>query len=279
MYDYDIALAFNFMILDPAQNKEIIGNLKHNNIKLVQRIDGPGPEYSPQRQSTINTFDSADHVIFQSEYCRKFWQDEMGMEKKEGSYSIIHNGRNKKFPKEEKYNYSVITFCSYLNYHGRRAVTPELVFNAIPNIVKKIPNFKFVIMGEADDGFLEKVNDFKKNSGYGGYVFYNNFVNFSFYYDIRESYHVCWHLMDNDMCSNSVVECMSMGIPVIGCTESGTPELVGKSGFLINKQVMNEPEILCLALKNIMDNYDYQVKKVKENFLEKFVYGYNRVEV
>lgn len=61
---------------------------------------------------------------------------------------------------------------------------------------------------------------------------------FEFYDEITASivsqchFYLC--LSRRDPCPNAVIECMSMGLPVVGIKSGGVPEIVGDAGELIN---------------------------------------------
>lgn len=271
--EYDLALAFQFIDLDPPTNRRIMKYLNENKIPIVQRIDGPGPRNSPQRESAIDLLLNSNITIFQSKFCKEFWRGEMSINKK--SSAIIYNGRTPNFTDPSYYDtigYSrnmFNSFSSLLNYHGDRRITPDVVINAIPRIVEKWPMFNYQIIGNLK-GYTNPLNEILTNSNISRYVSVNGYHEGNSLDSMRRFSGVCFHFVPKDMCPNSVVECMSMGIPVIGTYECGTGELVGDAGVCISKDHLMDSNLIECAYTHIIQDHAYYVKRTQKRFLENF---------
>ena len=68
----------------------------------------------------------------------------------------------------------------------------------------------------------------------------------------------------NDTCSNSLLEGLSCGLPIIGLKSGGTPELINKGG-----EVYSDRTELISLIDKVSDNIDDYRKNIQVDDMEK----------
>ena len=68
---------------------------------------------------------------------------------------------------------------------------------------------------------------------------------------------------ENDTCSNSLLEALHLGLPVVGLDSGGTPEIIGKGGEVYSERV----ELIPLIDK-VSDNIDNYRKNIQVDDME-----------
>ncbi len=145
----------------------------------------------------------------------------------------------------------------------------HILARAVPKVVEKVKNVKFIIIGNDDRG----VEGFKSMKEFMLHVFKENdvmefveFIDWVPYDKLEEVYRgadisILPALYDNS--PYTCLEAMSCGVPVIATTAGGMPEYVddGKNGIII---APNDVDALAEALKELLSDAkkrrDYGIK-------------------
>ena len=123
------------------------------------------------------------------------------------------------------------------NLNKRKRV--EFLLGAVPLILQKYNNVKFLIVGgefpSADENQLRELQTLSKNLGVQNQVVFTGFQD-----DVRPflaALDVFVHVTVKEACSRAIIEAMAMGKPVIAMNDGGNPELVDQ-----NMGILVEPE-------------------------------------
>ena len=206
----------------------------------------------------------ADHVVFQSIYTKNVWNFAISFLKK--SNSIIYNPSP-----------SILT-----GYYNDTRKTKAKKINIIclegsvqkylaERILKSINNkYRVDIYGKVSQSLKNK---FIKNNN----VFFNGYINQeAIFSKIKEIPYVFICLEKNPPCPNSVLEMLSLGVPVIGLNSGSLGELIGKAGILIDPNEIyldTFASVLNNCLSQIENSYlDYQELTLKRSLLFKEKY-------
>ncbi len=212
---------------------EIIKQIKDAGGFVIQRLDGvyygKRLEQFQDVQDRTNKIYSefADHIVFQSEYSRRQCFETFG-EISEDKYSIIVNGVDRSiFPEIElsTERNNAFTFITTGNY--RRIDMLEPVIKAMDEMEQAEKQFKFVVIGPIQDEFKHLLD--RK------YVDYKGTLGLQEVADelVRADVFVYSHL--NAPCPNSVIEAISVGLPVVGFDSGSMSELLFFSKELLAK--------------------------------------------
>lgn len=195
---------------------------KRKGAKIVQRLDGiyhyTDQDYKGKNQSIQDTYDSADSIIFQTEFNKKMVPKYLG--KKDCLDFIIHNGVDSSVFRESKGSGGEVFLCSSKWRSMKRLESILFGFESLEN-----KNLSLWVLGETQ--LRSKDNRIK----FFGEVSPNNVPNF---YG-RADFFV--HLAYDDNCPNSVVEALVCQLPVVCTSNGGTPELVRDSGEIVLEEV------------------------------------------
>ena len=169
----------------------------------------------------------ADHVFWQSEFCRRSANKFLG--NRSGPGEILYNAIDTEFfhPSKRKYPNKPLTFLitgkigQHLNYRL------ESTIKALAEARNSGLNAELLISGWIETPHL--IKEFAKSLNL------NDAVNFSgpysqeqapFIYRSADIYVTTKYL---DPCPNAVLEAMACGLPVLYSASGGTPELVGET--------------------------------------------------
>lgn len=137
------------------------------------------------------------------------------------------------------------------------------------NIIKDYCDCELLIAGAGDDNFIDELKTLINKYNLQNKIKLTGFTNdiYGFYRSIN-CLLVCAR---NEALGRTIIEAMSIGLPVIGYDNGGTPEIVkeGYNGFLY-KGGYNE---LSEKMKNVIKNYnnlaglsEHAVQTVRDNF-------------
>ena len=187
----------------------------------------------------------ADHIIFQSNYTKDIWNLPIGFFNKDNS--IIYNpapsnlnpgNLNKKIKK-------VKIIClegSVQNYLTRKFldnINPKYYVDIYGQVSKSLKHFYFGKDNIKFHGYQNQKNIFKK-------VSQNSYI------------YIC--LESHPPCPNSVLEMLSLGVPVIGIKSGSLPELVGNSGKL-----MTIEELKSRSFSRLLNRY---INDIEKNYIK-----------
>lgn len=235
--------------------------------------------YKLQNTIIANQYKKADHIFFQSKFCKSVSEKFLG--KCNANNEILYNAVDtKKFYPiiKNKNNYAEFTFLitgkfSIIHYyHIKNTII------SINNFKHKKINLKFNIAGTITSQLKSKINILLKNINVK-----KNKINFLGKYTqeianaIYNDADAFVYLSHNSPCPNSVIEAMSCGLPVLYSNSGGVPELVGlKCGVPLN--VKNSFDIaycpnikdIQFGIKKIIENKNYFSKNARNRAIEMF---------
>lgn len=221
------------------------------------------------------------HIVYQSEFSRMLHQRYFNK-----NSSIVINGARwngddfllREYSRDER-----LIFCVIYSKASLKGIYESILFVMWLNNVKKCPSLIKII---GYDGNLpphapdnmkqllfnsEYVQLFKKFDTYNSDVI-----------NTVRSCHLYLSLTRRDPCPNAIIECMSIGLPVVGIASGGVPEIVKDAGQLIPHDDWSEGffidhrfktdllqfeyESLFDAINNVLSNYEVFKSKVKSRF-------------
>lgn len=226
--------------------------------KFIHRVDGPMRLYnklSDTRDDIVYFLNDqlANGTIFQTVWSqeRNF---EMGL-KKTKPYTVIGNAVNDEI----------------FNQTGRREISKKIRLISTSfskNIRKGFNHYKFL---DENLDFTKYEYSFLGNSPYR----FNN-IDLKGCLSTKEvaqqlkQHDVFVTASENDPCSNSLIEALSCGLPVIAFNSGGHPELVGGAGLLYEKkeEIINKIEDLCYNYKTFQSGIKFNnIDSVTEEYL------------
>jgi glycosyltransferase involved in cell wall biosynthesis len=247
--------------------------------KFVQRLDGIW--FSPNQFHTMNagikrTYESADHVVWQSEFdmkmTSKWWSSP-----KQGS--VIRNGAPKiKLFNEEiakslrllKAKHEKIFVCSS-NWHPQKRLKDNI--RLFKHLKKFYPTSCLIVMG--NNPSHQKEED----------IYLTGSLPHDACMQIFKGCDWMLHLAWLDHCPNTVIEALSCGTPVICTEDGGTTEIVSKYGLILKEKSPYQfqltdydspPELDVQQISNQLPSPD-QLEKPIDLSIEKSVAEYMSV--
>lgn len=217
----------------PYLSEQALRHIKKKNIPLVLNQNGVfypgwfGSNWATHNLTMSKAYHSADHVFWQSEFCRRSADKFLGTRNKPGE--ILYNAVDtERFcPLKQKQPGKPVTFLitgkigQHLNYRLESTIT------ALAEARNSGLDAKLLISGWIETPYL--INEFAKSLGL------TDFIHFSgpytqeqapFIYRSADIYVTMKYL---DPCPNAVLEAMACGLPVLYSESGGTPELVGRA--------------------------------------------------
>lgn len=235
---------------------------KYPNKKYIYRL---GPVFQTYRTKQWKIIDNlmvyvankiADGVIFQSNWSKKKFL-EMGFKQENNNCTIIHNAvDNNIFSlQKNKINYTkkikLITDSNSSNWNK------GFVFYNFLDKKLNFNKYEFILIGGTPINFV--------NINYLGYL---NSANLS--RKLKES-DIFISGVKDDACSNSIIEALSCGLPVIGLDSGANKELIGEGGVLFK----NENELL-YKIDEVASKIDFYRKKIKVKTIEEISDKYSK---
>lgn len=229
--------------------------------------------------SYLNRYNSlilreSDVIVFQSKISKKMHEYFWGKTKKKTC--IIFNGiRKTEFINRQvdsKINI-VITARFRLNKRLKDAIR---IVNQLNSSDKK---FKLHVIGSID--YLTKKSIAELDTKY--VKFYGD-IDFSHIKKLYKSMHIGISTSMFDPCPNSVIEMMSLSIPVITTSASGASELVGIKNLIVDEKlnfklydlhdINGIPQVnyddWCDKIESLLYDYNFLSKKVYQRFINNF---------
>jgi glycosyltransferase involved in cell wall biosynthesis len=191
--------------------------------KVVHRVDNCYFDTLQKKRTGSNkaialAIKKADGVIYQSDFSRKICKGILGV--KARKYKIIYNAIDQ-------------TVCDNIipiNHGFEKIIVSSAIWRPLkrPNAIIKafiaaaIPNAALYMIGE--------LKPIVKSSN----IVYVGKIGSEKIYSYYKAATAMIHISRLDACSNSVIEALSFGKPVICNNAGGTPEIVKKDGVIIN---------------------------------------------
>jgi len=259
--DVDIALLNALTLID----LDFVKQLHARNVPIIHRKVGFVVSGSPEIRAVHDGVVEGDrrqiefspfikHTVFQSEYSKNAFMDQ-GFE---GDYTVIHNGvdqarfntQNKKlfgFVKEERaywdkkepFKIIMSTWSSDLNKGFEK-------YKKVHDEMGDDPNFSFTFVGRKPDGF-----DFPKFKNLPPQP-HKKLA------QLYREHHALLFLARLETCSNSIIEAINCGLPVIYEPSGGNPETAGEYGIEFNGDIRQ-------CISSVQKDYDTLVEKTLSN--------------
>lgn len=198
--------------------------------KVVQRLDGIW--FSPNQFHVLNTgikntYDSVDHVVWQSEFDMKMTTNWWSTPK---SGSIVRNGVPKNYKVDEeikiilqhlKKKHEKLFVCS-ANWHPQKRLNENI--NLFRHLKRFYPTACLIVMGS--NAKLEKNEED---------IYLTGSITHDACMQIFQECDWMLHLAWLDHCPNTVIEAITCGVPVICTEDGGTKELVSGFGLVLKE--------------------------------------------
>lgn len=248
----------DIFLFNSHQNVEKIEKLKkkYSSKKFVHRIDGPIRLYnkmSDNRDDIVYHMNQniADATVFQSVWSKNA-NIQMGMKSSKAS-AVIHNAVDQSI---------------FYDMNIKKNTKKRLIAASFSPNIKK--GFRFY-------EFLDKNLDFEKFE----FVFagnspisFKNITNLgclssdklAYEMNMSDLYVTC---SENDPCSNSVLEALSCGLPIVALNSGGHPELIQQAG-----EYFDEAPKLIPAIEKVINHHDLYSKKIKTATINEITKSY-----
>ena len=167
---------------------------------------------------------------------------------------VIYNGVNVEdfSPRNERENGDII-ILSVARLIKRKGI--DDLIRAVPAIVKAHKNIKLIIIGEGNiENELKALAQKLKVSKYIDFLGYVPPNEISNYYSSSDIFVLP---SKNEGMSNTVLEAMASGLPIVTTDTGGTQELIDENGIIIPSE---EPDAISKAVLNLINN-----DKLREN--------------
>lgn len=201
---------------------------------------------------------TADIIIYQSQFSKEIHEFLLG--KTDTKSVIIHNGISLRSNICAQYDENDKEVNAAITAHFRLG---KRLADAI-NICNKFNNYRKMtlhIIGEIDMLTKESISDITLDNC----VFYGA-VSQSKAFEIYKNIHIGLAPSINESCSNSILEMMSVGLPVIVTSQGGSKEIVPNNEFIVDE---NTKKNLCFIeyhnpyLSQNEEFYDKWVDRIK----------------
>ena len=210
----------------PRDLRALLWLARRRRIPLVVNQDGVGyPGWAGGETETVNRplralLTAADHVLYQSEFCRRSADEWVGPPT--GSWEVLHNavdvGRFTPAPRPPDGGPVLL-----LGGDQTQAYRVELALTTLAALVSTHPEAQLLVTGRT----VTPVEPLAVQLGLEGRVHVLGPYTQADAPDIYRRAHVLLHTKVNDPCPNVVLEAMSSGLPVVYARSGGVPELVG----------------------------------------------------
>jgi len=209
----------------------------------------------------------ADHVIYQSEFCRNSADHFIGRicDSQEILYnpvdtSVFTPAQGTDRPGEP----TILLSGSHWSFYR-----PEVAIKAIKHVLKDIRNVKLIIAGrfcweKSEQKAVDQVRECARREGVADNVSFFGTYSQNQAIDLFRNATLLLHTKYNDPCPRLVVEAMSCGLPVVYSATGGVGELVGKNAGVgvegpldWQKDHPPSPKLLAEAIKKVMFSHDH----------------------
>lgn len=182
--------------------------------------------------------------------------------KTEKEIGIIYNGIDTGdfFPDANKKDENKFTIVCISRITRRKGI--KFLIQAVGNLLKKYKNIKLFIVGDGDE--CDSLKNLVQTIGIGSEVTFTGPIlheNILEYYQ-KSNIFVLPSL--NEGMSNTMLEALSCGLPIIATDTGGTKELVQneKNGFIVK---MKDPDDLAEKIEKIMINKNLEIQMGNES--------------
>ena len=255
-----------------------------NGVKLVWNQNGVaypawhGPGWEKTNKIPAKWLHKADHVMYQSEFCKKSADKYLG--KFNGRYSILYNPVDTEMfvPAPLRLDGFKILIAGTHNEKYRI----ESALRVFGQVARKLAEAEFIVAGplcwQKDlDSALSEFDEMARQFGVDKKMTVVGAYSQQEAVSLFQSAHLLLHTQYNDACPRLVVEAMACGLPVVYSASGGTPELVGsKAGIGIDAPLdwehIHPPDPGCMAqaILDIHERYDTYSTEARKRAVKYF---------
>lgn len=268
----------------PVYPQYLIHNAKKNNMKLVWNQNGVaypawhGPGWEKTNKILADALHLADHVIFQSRFCKLASDRFLGVFK--GPHSILYNPVDTTIfspSGSEPDGYKILIAGTHNEWYRVR-----VALESFKELVEHIPEAELIICGPLRWSANESVArsetaQYCRKLSIAEKVQYLGAYSQEDAVQIFRSAHVLLHTQYNDACPRLVVEAMACGLPIVFSSTGGTPELVGQTAGIGVTSVVDwdrihepKPSQVADALFRISKEYERYSQEARNRAVELF---------
>ena len=244
---------------------DTLDQVKSRGGKIIQRLDGiyypekHGDQHRELNQAIEHIYHNyADHIVFQSKYSHRQCIGRFG-EPKTASHNIIVNGVNKRIflatERAQQHNPNLFKLITTGNFRNRDMVEPVVM--ALDQLKKSRLKFELHFVGPLPNHELESYLD-------RPYITHHGAKSIHEVAQLLRDSHIFIYSHLNPPCPNSVIEAISVGLPVVGFDSGAMAELlffntellaeVNQEDFQCYEQF--QPEKLAEKIRMAMLEYD-----------------------
>ncbi len=216
-----------------------------------------------KKKEIRDVFSCADAVIALSEE----WKEFLATICDRNKISVLYNAVIIPEYVRDDYSDKNVLFLGRL---GKRKGTYDLI-EAIPSVLKKVPNAKFYIGG---DGDIEQVMEIVRNKGLEAHIQYIGWIKGEQKVDMLKKCSVFTLPSYHEGMPMAILEAMSYGEIVVSTTIGGIPKVIsdGKNGYLIEPGNIEQ-----LAEKIIVSLIGENKKAIGENAYRTIIDDFNMI--
>lgn len=288
---FDVQDASTGVILVNGGTKHLAGlwRAKKRGIRIIQRLDGINwlhrkkstglrhylrSEYGNWNLSFIRTH-LADHIIYQSEFCREWWQAKYGPLK--APANVIYNGVDLEVYTPHGERSLPEDHIRILMVEGHLSGGHEIGLNNAIRLAETLEKrlqqkVELMVVGDVPHPLRQEVESTGKV-----WVSWAGVLSHEQIPALDRSAHLLFSADLNAACPNSVIEALACGLPVIAFATGALPELLaGEAGALAdyggNHWELEAADIPALANEavRILDRLPYFRQKARRRAEEAF---------
>jgi glycosyltransferase involved in cell wall biosynthesis len=220
------------------------------NKKIILHIHSPHIQSITTELPPIkarNMFEQSNYIITIAKFWEKQLLEHYNVKKHSNIYNSVHIPALKSTSKENIILFAG-TLCKRKGYHD--------LLNAIPLILKKIPDFKIVFAG---DGELTEAKELANKLKINNHVEFVGWIDGELKAEIFAKSKVFCLPSYGEGLPMSILEAMSYGIPVVSTPVGGITEVVvdNKTGFIVTPgdvKMIAKKILLLLTNENVYQN-------------------------
>jgi len=269
------------LLLSNHKNLAIICKLiQIINPKMSYMIIAHGREiwdYPPTWISRIS-FNSAARILAVSNYTKRKVSELYSLS--EDKIEVIHNALDPELVNLNKANYEfpfpdnskVLLTVSRLN-KSEPGKGVDLVIRSLPNLIKKIENLIYVVIGSGD--LIEELSLLAKELNIDKKVFFIEKVNDEILYSYYKRCDLFVMPSKQEGFGLVFIEAMYFKKPVIGCEIGGVTDIIdhGKNGYLIQDENIDQLSEYIIKLLIDKNNYNLLASNAEKTVHEKFMFN------